>query len=135
MACYQCWSLDKCVFYRLVCTLLKIITPLGISGSRYGRKLKLSPKKLLDKRWILVMSSFGLCDKRAFLQTRKLICNFCYYRRSIYADGSFLCQVILKQKLWCLIYYFCWSRDKWVFYRLVCQLLKTITPWYLRSQT
>ena len=34
----------------MVFKLLKIITHFGISSSRLGRKFKLSPKKLLDKR-------------------------------------------------------------------------------------
>ena len=57
-----------------------------ISGFRNGRKLKLLPKKFLDKRWLLMMSSLGLRDKRAF--HRKWIYSFYYYRRSMYADDS-----------------------------------------------
>ena len=37
------------VFYGLAGKLLKIITVLGISGLKHGRKIRLSPKKL-EKR-------------------------------------------------------------------------------------
>ena len=40
-----------------------MIIPFGISGSRHGRKLKISPKKLLAKRGPLVMPSLGSRDK------------------------------------------------------------------------
>ena len=48
--------------------------------------------------------------------------------------GLHLCQMVRKQKS-CLIYYSCWSHGKWVFYGLVCNLLRIITAWYFTSQT
>ena len=66
LAYYQCWLRDKWVFYGLVCNLLKITTRFGISGSRHGRKLKLSPMKNIYRRSLLVMSSLGSRHKCEF---------------------------------------------------------------------
>ena len=59
-----------------------MITPLGISGSRHKIKLKLSSKKVLDKRRSLMMLSFGQVH---ISQTRKEILNLWHYR-SRYTD-------------------------------------------------
>ena len=39
--------------------------PFGISGPRHGMTLKLSPKKLLDKRWLLMMLLVESSDRFA----------------------------------------------------------------------
>ena len=92
------------------------------------------PKKLLDKKWLLVMLWLGSRDKRAFERPENKSIIFVITEKICTETVLYLCQIILKQKAWCLIYYSCWSCDKWVFYRLVCKLLKMISPWYLRSQ-
>ena len=40
----------------------------------------------------------------------------------------YLCQMFLKQKSWCSIHYSCWPRDKLVFNKLICKLLKKLSP-------
>ena len=57
---------NKCLFYGLVCKLLKITIRFGISGSSHRRKLKLSPMKITYKRWLSVMSSLWSRHKCEF---------------------------------------------------------------------
>ena len=56
-----------------------MITPwFGIPGHSHGMTLKLSPKKLLDKKWLLMMKSVGSRDKSTFnwLENKSIILYF-----------------------------------------------------------
>ena len=74
---------------------MKIITPLGISGSRHERKLKLSPKKLLDKR-LLAMSKLWSRDKLKFYRLDNKSVIFVITEKVCTHMLLHLCQMIFK---------------------------------------
>ena len=49
------------------------LLPPGISDARHGMAMKLSPKKLLHKKWVLMISSVGSHDKSPFYKPENKI--------------------------------------------------------------
>ena len=64
----------------------KWLTP-DLSRPIQGMTLKLSPKKLLDKRWLLLMTSVGSRDKAAFYRPEVKSRVLRYHGRSWYVVG------------------------------------------------
>ena len=60
-----------------------MIIPLGFSGSRYGMKLKFSAKKLLDKRWLLMVTVIGSRYKSTFYRPENKVNSVLFWKNLV----------------------------------------------------
>ena len=112
-----------------------MIILLSISGSRHGVKLKLSPKKLLDKKWPFVTPLPGSHDKCTFYRPENKFWT-CVITKEVGMQWVLYLYQLIPNRSHNVKYTINADHVTNVFFsNFVFKLLKMIFPWYVRSQT
>lgn len=118
----------KLTFWKVVRHYRPVFWHVWLTSSWLGTKLKII-SGILFAKWLRFMTSLiGSSNWCIISRPKNISKTFCISEEVGPELLLYSCQMILKQKSWCLIYYSFWSNDKWIFYRLVCEQLKMITP-------